>query len=150
MKAFQFRLDQALRWRATQLDLEKSRTAAAAKRVADIRRTQETLRSDLEKSTRQLGPATDGGALALLDAWTGKTRRQIGELEKFAKKAEIDLARQTQIMLEANRKHHLIEDLKATAKAQWTADFGRELEAFAGESFLGRLQSKKRGEKAGA
>lgn len=144
MKAFSFRLDHALRWRATQLDLEKSRTAAAAKRLADIRQTQETLRSDLVRSTGQLGPVSDGSSLELLDAWKAKARRRIAELEKFAQRAQADLARQTQLMLEANRRHKLIENLKADAKAQWSADFGRELEAFAGESFLGRLQSKKK------
>ena len=144
MRAFRFRLEQALHWRAAQLDLEKSRTAAFAKRLADIRTTRETLRKDLDNSTKQLGPISDGAALELLGGYTEKTRRQIAELDKLAQKAEQDLAAQTRVMLEANRKHLLIENLKDGALTQWNADFSRELEAFAGESFLGRLQSKKR------
>ena len=144
MKAFHFRLEQALHWRAAQLDLEKSRTAALAKRLSDIRNTRETLRQDLNNSTKQLGPVSDGAALELLGGYTEKTRRQIAELDKFAQKAEQDLATQTRVMLEANRKHHLIENLKGKALTQWNAEFSRELEAFAGETFLGRLQSNKR------
>ena len=149
MKAFHFRLEQALHWRAAQLDLEKSRTAAFAQRLADIRNTRETLRNDLNNSARQLGPVSDGAALELLGSYTERTRRQIAELDKFAQKAEQDLAAQTRVMLEANRKHHLVENLKQTALTQWNTDFSRELEAFAGETFLGRLQSKKRARSSG-
>jgi flagellar export protein FliJ len=149
MKAFQFRLDQALRWRATQLDVEKSRTAVAAKRVADIRNALAKLRADLSNSSVQLGPVSNGSALEILSAYTERTRRHIGELEKGVQRAEQDLAAQTQLMLAANRKLHLIENLKRTAQAAWRDEFARELEAFAGETFLGRLQSKKRARSSG-
>jgi hypothetical protein len=144
VKAFSFRLDQALRWRATQLDIEKARVATAAKRLADIRNVLAKLQSDIRNSTSQLGPVCDGSALGILAAYTEKNRRQIGELEKGMKRAEQDLATQTQLMLEANRKLHLLENLKRSAQTQWNNEFTRELEAFAGETFLGRLQSKKR------
>jgi hypothetical protein len=142
MKAFHFRLDQALRWRATQLDLEKSRTAAAAKRLADIRNLLAKLQTDLSKASSQLGPVSDGSALEILSAYTEKTRRQIAELEKGARRAEHDLAAQTQLMLAANRKLNLIENLKQTAQTHWHDEFARELEAFAGETFLGRHRAK--------
>jgi hypothetical protein len=149
MKAFHFRLDQALRWRATQLDLEKSRVAAASQRLAEIRNALAKFRTDLGNSTSQLGPVSNGSTLELLSAYTEKTRRQIGELEKGAKRAEQDLTVQTQFMLAANRKLHLIENLKQAAQTQWRYEFARELEAFAGDTFLGRLQSKKRARSSG-
>jgi capsule polysaccharide export protein KpsE/RkpR len=144
MKVFRFRLDQALRWRAAQFDLEKSRTAALAKRLSDLRSTEETLRKELSSSTFRIGPVADGFTLENFDAWTAKTRRQILELEAFSKKAEADLIRQTQIMLEANRRHRVIEKLKQGAQTQWNAEFLRELESFASDTFSGTLQSKKR------
>jgi flagellar export protein FliJ len=149
MKAFRFRLDPALRWRATQLDLEKARVAAAAKRLADIRAVLATLRTNLSSSTSQIGPVSSGSALEILSAYAERTRRQIAELEKGAARAEQDLAAQTQVMLEANRKLHLIENLKETARTDWQSEFTRELETFAGEAFLGRLQSKKRARSSG-
>jgi hypothetical protein len=149
VKSFDFRLDRTLRWRATQLDLEKSRTGILAKRIADLRTTQRTLNADLDNSTRQLGSGSDGTTLELLNAWTVKTRRQIADLGRFALKAEQDLARQTQVLLEASRKLRLLENLKQTAQTQWNNEFSRELEAFAGETFLNRLQSKKRARSSG-
>ena len=150
MKAFHFRLESALRWRATQNDLEKSRVAAAAKRVHDIRAAIEARRNSLKDGALQLVPVASGAALELWSAYTGKTQREIGELQKAAKKAEEALAIQTKTMLEANRKLRLVENLKNTARAEWQEEFNHELEAFAAETFLGRqaslhrLQSKKR------
>ena len=150
MKAFQFRLESALRWRATQNDLEKSRVAAAAKRVHDLQGAIEARRNSLKEGALQLVPVASGEALGLWSAYTGKTQREIGELQKAAKKAEEALAIQTRVMLETNRKLRLVENLKDTARAEWQADFSRELEAFAGETFLARqaslrrIQSKKR------
>ncbi len=149
MKAFRFRLDSALRWRAAQNDLEKSRVAVAAKRVADIRGALEARQTGLRESVQQLGPVTDGSTLEILHAYRARTQRQIVELEKAAQKAQQDLAAQMKVMLEANRKLRLVENLKETAKTEWQAEFGRELEAFAGESFLGRLQSIKRARSSG-
>jgi hypothetical protein len=149
MKAFHFRLDQALRWRATQLDLEKSRVAVAAQRLADLRNALAKFRADLSNSASQVGPVSNGSTLELLSAYTEKTRRQIGELEKGAKRTEQDLTVQTQLMLAANRKLHLIENLKQAAQTHWRDEFARELEAFAGDTFLGRLQSKKRARSSG-
>ena len=149
MKAFSFRLDPALRWRATQLDLEKAAVAAAAKRLSDIRAVLVSLRAGLDDSTRQIGPVSTGSALEILSAYTGKIRRQIAECETGAKRAEQDLAARTLLMLDANRKLHLIESLKKSAQTEWRGEFNRELEAFAGEAFLGRLQSKKRARSSG-
>jgi flagellar export protein FliJ len=138
MKAFRFRLDSAHRWRSAQNDLEKSRVAAAAKRVQDLRAAIEARRVELAHGARQLTPVASGSALELWSAFTSKARRQIGELEKAVKKAEQDLAAQTQALLEANRKLRLVENLKQTAHSEWQGEFNRELEAFAAEAFLGR------------
>lgn len=144
MKAFRFRLDSALRWRATQNDLEKSRVAVAAKRVLDLRTAIETRHIDLQNGALQLTPVSSGSALEHWSAFTGKIRRELGELGKALKRAEEALAVQTQALLEANRKLRLVENLKESAHIEWSEEFNRELEAFAAETFLGRLQSKKR------
>ena len=138
-----------MRWRTTQLDLEKARVAAAAKRLSDIRGVLGNLRTNLSNSTTQIGPISSGSALELLSAYAERTRRQIAELEKGAVRAEQDLAAQTRLMLDASRKLHLIESLKETAQTEWDGEFNRELETFAGEAFLGRLQSKKRARSSG-
>ncbi len=149
MKAFRFRLDQALRWRAAQRDVEKMKVAVVAKKISDIRAERELRTLELRDAPGQLGPITDGSVLELLNAFTGKTSRRIEELKKHEAKAEQELAVQTQAMLEANRKVRLIENLHATGRAEWQHEFDRELEAFASDSFLGRLQSRKRARSSG-
>ncbi len=144
MKAYRFRLDQALRWRSAQRDMEKMKVAVVAKRVADIRTEQDLRAAELKAAPGQLGPETDGSALELLSAFTNRTRRRIEDLKKAEAKAQQELAAQMQLMLEANRKVRLIENLHDTGRADWQHEFDRELEAFASDSFLGRLQSKKR------
>jgi hypothetical protein len=47
-------------------------------------------------------------------------------------------------LIEANRGVRLLEKLRHSEQDRWRLAFGRELEAFAGEAFLHRLQSRKR------
>ncbi len=149
MKTFRFRLDSALRWRAAQNDLAKSRVAAAARRLLDLRGEIDALRTGLKDGSGQLTPVASGSALQLWNAYTARTLRRIAELEKAAHKAGQDLTAQTQALLEANRKLRLVENLERTSRAEWRSDFNRELEAFAGEAFLGRLQSRERARSSG-
>ena len=142
MRAFRFRLDQALRWRATQVELEKARVGIAAGRLAALRVEADGRRQELKDSARQIGAGTTGSALESLAVWMDRTRRRILELEKQTLEAERALTAQMQLLVEANRKHLLLENLERTERARWQVAFSRELEAFAGEAFLGRLQSK--------
>ena len=142
MKAFRFRLDQALRWRATQVDIEKAAAASAASRLAGIREEAESLRQSLTGSALELASGATGESLKSWSAWRDRTRRRIVELEGKEQEARKALDDQMQRLLEANRKQRLLEKLREGEQARWQADFGRELEAFASEVFLGRLQSK--------
>ena len=145
MKAFHFRLDQALRWRATQRDLEKSRVSVAAKRLQDLREEIDRRREEITAGARQL--PSSGATGALFAAWNGFTeqsRRRIRSLETSAAAAEQDLAIRLQALTEANRRVQLLENLRQTAHGNWKAEFNRELETAAGEFFLFRLQSRDR------
>jgi capsule polysaccharide export protein KpsE/RkpR len=145
MRAFHFRLDQALRWRAAQLDLEKSRVSLAAKLLQDLRSEIETRRRDLADGAGQLSAhGGTGSSLALWAGFTDRSRRQTNELEKRAVQAAQALSAQMQLLVEANRKARLLENLKQDERSQWHAEFNRELESFAGESYLFRLQSRNR------
>ena len=145
MKAFRFRLEQAQRWRATQRDLEKSRVAAAAKILNQLRADIETLRTSLTGGSIELSTAgTTGESLASWAAYTEHTVRRIKELETQGQKAEQSLAAQMSLLTEANRKVQLLENLRHSEISHWNAEFNRELEAFAAETYLFRLQSRNR------
>lgn len=144
MKTFHFRLEQALRWRATQLDLEKSKLAGAVHQLARIN---EGIRSrDAERisgATQIAEGELPGEALTLWGAFTERSRREIAALQSKAREAETAVAAQTRVVVEADRRLRLLENLRAGAQKRWQADFNGELEAFAGESYLFRLQLKK-------
>ena len=142
MKAFRFRLDQAKRWRATQVDLEKSRVALAAQRLAVLRSEAEARRKKLKESAQYVVKGMTGSELESLAVWRDRMRRQIVDIEKQADAFQQALAAQMKLLVEANRKHLLLENLEQTEQARWQSAFTRELEAFASEAFLGRLQSK--------
>jgi hemerythrin-like domain-containing protein len=142
VKAFRFRLDQALRWRATQVDLEKSRVGIAASRLAALRAQADARARELKD--QQIGTVATGSELASLAVWRDRMRRQILDLEKQAKQAERALAEQMKLLIEANRKHLLLENLERTEQARWKAAFSRELENFASEAFLRHVTIKKR------
>jgi hypothetical protein len=142
VKAFHFRLDQALRWRATQVDIEKAKVAAAAGLLASIRSDLESRRASLNESARHLAAGSNGAALEYWAAWRDRTGRQIKDLVVNLREAEGALAVQMKLLVEANQRQRLLENLKQTEHARWHVEFGRELEAFASEAFLGRLQSK--------
>ena len=69
-------------------------------------------------------------------------RRRIRMLESQVSEARKAVAEHTEKMVEAHRKVRVLENLKRDELAKWSQDLGRETEAFAGEVFLARLQSK--------
>ena len=142
MKTFRFRLDPALRWKATQVDFEKSKAAVAAQRVATLRAEAEARRKELKESAQYVVKGMTGSELESLAVWRDRMRRQIVAIETQATEAGKALAEQMKLLVEANRKHQLLENLRQTEQARWQSAFTRELEALASEAFLGRLQSK--------
>jgi flagellar export protein FliJ len=144
VKAFGFRLDQARRWRTTQAEIEKSRFSVAAHAVRQIHCEIDRHHADLSQGSAQLAEGYPAGAsFELWGAFTERSSRRIKELGLKAAEAEKALAAQREVMVEADRKLRLLENLKQKAQVEWRAEFNRELEAFAGEGYLFRLQSKK-------
>ena len=103
----------------------------------------ELRRAELSTGAGQLsGACVTGSSLNVWAAFAERSNRRIGGLERRAIAAEEALKDRMQVLAEANRKLKLLENLKLRARAQWQDDFNRELEAFAGEAYLVRLQSK--------
>jgi flagellar export protein FliJ len=140
MKAFTFRLEQALRWRRTQVDLQKSRVAGAAGRLAEIAASLETRRSDLAAAAARIAEGPTGAALASYAGFKEKSRTRIGDLEAQALAAQRALTLEMSRLTEAKQRSRLLENLKQTGQARWRRDFDRELAAFADEAFLCRMQ----------
>jgi hypothetical protein len=149
MKAFEFRLEQARRWREAAVGSHKAHVAAAAERTAESSSLLDSRRAELAEGAMQVTRAPDGHTLACWAAFADRSRGQISDLQNKALAAQQALAAEMRRMIEANRKLRLVENLRKTGYEEWRRDFDRELSAFADEAFLSRsalakLQSKKR------
>jgi flagellar biosynthesis/type III secretory pathway chaperone len=142
MKAFTFRLEQALRWRQTQVDLQKSRVAGAAGRLAETAAILEARRAELANAAARIADAPTGAKLASYAGFNEKSRARIRDLEAQALVAQRTLTLEMNRLTEAGKKSRLLESLKQTSQGRWRREFDRELAEFADEAFLCRIQAK--------
>jgi hypothetical protein len=139
VKAFQFRLDPALRWRSTQLRLERESVSLAAGRVAGLQAGLIAKHNELRSGSSELA-AAGSAAFGSWAAYVDRCRRQIRALEDQLREARKALVLQKQKMVEAHQKLRVLENLKRDDHADWARELGRETEAFAAEAFLAGLQ----------
>jgi flagellar export protein FliJ len=142
VKAFHFRLDQALRWRETQAGLQKSRVAATVGRLSEIERLLESERASLNGACSSLVDDPVGHAMQAFAAFRDRTRSRIRDLEGQSLTARRNVGLEMNQLVEATRKVRILENLKQTDHIRWRKDLDRELAAFADEAFLSRLQLK--------
>jgi flagellar export protein FliJ len=141
MTAFTFRLERVLQWRQAQLDLEQS----ALSRVAGEFARWETVLANLGNARAkaeglvQSGPVNgmDLGALA-------RYQEHIERQRKIAFDRRRDctarLEQQRARLLEARRKHRLLEKLRQVRRAEWETAVDREFEALAAETYLAQWE----------
>jgi flagellar export protein FliJ len=144
MKAFAFRLEQALRWRGEQASLQKSRLSAAVGRAAKMNAALESGKAEARSAAAAVKQSPDGAALSAYAGFAARSKARIHDLEKQTREAEGALAAEMSRLVEANRAVRLLEKLRHTEQDRWRRAFDREIETFAGEAFLHRLQSRKR------
>ena len=143
MKAFAFRLEQVLHWRQTQVNLQKSRVAGAAGRLAEIAANLEARRAELATAAARIAEAPTGAALASYAGFRERSRVRIGDLEAQALAAQRALTLEMKRLTEANQRSRLLEHLKQAGQDRWSREFDREIAAFADEAFLCRMHLRR-------
>lgn len=138
MKAFRFRLEQALRWRETQRSAQQARVAAAASRKGEIERVLEATRRDMDRDALAAREYATGESLTGYGARLARTQRQLEELSVRQRDAVRALDEEIGLWVEMNRRVRLLELMRESGQTAWRAEFERELDGFAAESFLGR------------
>ncbi len=143
MKAFHFRLDSALRWRATQLRVEQETLSRISSHLAALQTELMAKHTELRAGSSELA-GSGSAAFASWSAYVDRSSRQIRTLEDQLRQGRKAQALQTRKMVEAHQKVRVLENLKQEEHAHWTLELNRETEAFAGEAFLARLQRESR------
>jgi hypothetical protein len=138
MKSFRFRLDQALRWRETQVNLQKSRLGLAVAHLAALESALEAQKIALSNAAARLLDQPTGDALQSFAAFKTKTLASIRALEVQAAAAKSKVTLEMSLLVEANRKVRLLENLKRTDHTRWQREFDHELAVFADEAFLSK------------
>jgi hypothetical protein len=144
VKAFSFPLQQALRWRETQVTVQKVRLAVAAGRAVHANAILESQKAELAGESKQVTQGSTRTALLAYAAWAERSRARIRESQERSVAAQQAATGEMHGLVEANRGARLLENLKESGEGAWRRQFDRELSAFADEAFLSRLQSKKR------
>ncbi len=146
MTGFRFRLEKALDWRRTQLELEeaKLRERTAALAAVDAARAElDAAAVKAEMEVRHWNPVSGSDLRSLADFRVHVRQRGQALAARRAECAR-EAAAQQAAMLEARRKCRLLERLRERRLAEWTAARDRELEALASDSFLAQWGTARR------
>ena len=143
MKQFTFRLDQALRWRETQLALQKTKIATA---VTQRDAARLALQQEEQARLAAAGALIETPDASVLRVWPDFDRRsaaRVADLKKRTHLADQAVEAALADLVDANRWVRLFANLKQTSKARWQANADHEQAVFADEMSLNRLQSGK-------
>jgi hypothetical protein len=149
MRHFRFRLERALEWRRTELELERAKfeqqmlemTRLDSER-ADIEAA--GIRSEIEARTWRPLTGSDLRALAAFRRYViGKEKQIEARREEGRRKLES----RKSAMIEARRRCELLERMKQRRREEWQAAADRELEQVAAESYLARFAQRGASEK---
>jgi hypothetical protein len=138
VKAFRFRLAQALRWRETQVNLQKARVAEFGAQVARIEIALADETRGLIEAARTAADSRPGVDMQSYAGYRSVAQVRIRKHEADAVIARRNLAIEINRLVEANQKAEVLERLKSSCHASWQHDFNHELASFADEAFLNR------------
>lgn len=138
MKKFAFPLERVLRWREQQAEVEEERLRALFSESARIRAGIADLEDKRAAAERALVSFSiaDSGQLAALDAWRLHLRNEHARLEGCAESCARGIHRQQQAVLEARRRHRLLERLRERVWRTWQSECDREQEQIAADVHL--------------
>jgi hypothetical protein len=138
MNAFRFRLDRVLEWRRTQLELEENnfrRETAALAALDRVRAELEAAGVKAEVQVRQSRTIT-GRELAALGEFRLLVRSREADIARQRAERVKSLAAQRAVLLEAQRRCHLLERLKERRLEEWRLAGNKETEDLASETYL--------------
>jgi hypothetical protein len=146
MKAFRFRLQRVLDWRRTQLGVAESRLKEHIARLRRIEQAQRNTRDarDTARRSAALAQVIDGRELETLAAHLAGLREGARRLEEQRLEQERQVLAEQRQVVEARRRLRLLQRLHQKRLGEWTAEFARETDSLATDSFLARWVSEAR------
>lgn len=140
MRAFQFRLEQARRWRSAQLVMQEGKVSIAAAAVARLQARIDNITQAIRSSAAVIREYPLGEVFGAHADFCRQAGRQIRELQPQHAEARRVLNGEMNQLIQARRRLQLIEDLKDGERTRWEKAFEKETADFVDESYLGKLQ----------
>lgn len=138
MKKFEFRMDSALRWRNTQLKLERAKLQTLFAEQQRLNRDIDNLKQERTAAVLAVHESKELQASelrSLASYLVGAEFRTNLLQEQLAKRNDL-IERQRAQVLDAELQVRLLEKLKEKKKAEWQTEFEKELESNAAEAWL--------------
>jgi flagellar biosynthesis chaperone FliJ len=144
MAGFRFRLETVLEWYRKQCDLEKERLSKCLANLNEAREARTRLELERARIEREViaQPAIPSTDLASLGLYRLGAKKRFLEYCERITGLEIAAAEQTNKYLAAQRRQKLVEQLRERRRLEHVYAETRELEALAGESFLGQWSKR--------
>ncbi|MBM3784785.1 MAG: hypothetical protein FJW30_10520 [Acidobacteria bacterium] len=139
MKKFRFSLEAALHLRELRLESEEAKLSAIHAELDAVRHAEQTLRDELEESSRAvLAAEPDAFLLGEQDRFRQAAGRRFAAFANQAALIGQRIAEQKQKVVIARRDRELLVKLKEAARNEWLRKADRELQAVADEAYLSR------------
>ncbi|MFL6451179.1 MAG: hypothetical protein ACJ746_26400 [Bryobacteraceae bacterium] len=137
MKKFEFRLDSALRWRDTQLQMERGKLSALLAEQAKLKDNLETLGSERRAALQCLAEEQlfSLDLRSLSSYLVGAEARATVLQDQIRKRGQV-VSEQRDRVAQAERNVKLLLKLREKRQVEWKAGLEREIEANAEESWL--------------
>jgi hypothetical protein len=137
MRKFVFRLDSALRWRSTQLQLERAKLQTF---LAEEQRLQQSLQA-LGEERRQAAACLAESQLQALDlrslsSYLVGAEAKASILQEQIRKRSVLIQQQRDRVILAERNLRLLEKLREKRHAEWKHELDREIESAAEEAWI--------------
>jgi hypothetical protein len=137
MKKFEFRLDSALRWRDTQLQVERGKLNALLSEEAKLKDSLENLGSERRSALQCLAKEQLFSLdLRSLSSYLVGAEARATMLQEQIRKRRQSVAEQRDRVVQAEKNVKLLLKLREKRQLDWKAGFEREIEANAEESWL--------------
>lgn len=137
MKKFEFRLDSALRWRDTQLQVERGKLNALLSEEAKLKDSFENLGSERRSALQCLAKEQLFSLdLRSLSSYLVGAEARATMLQEQIRKRRQSVAEQRDRVVQAEKNVKLLLKLREKRQLDWKAGFEREIEANAEESWL--------------
>jgi len=137
MKKFEFRLDSVLRWRDTQLQLERGKLNALLSDEAKLRDSLETLASERRSALQCLAKEQLFSLdLRSLSSYLVGAEARATMLQEQIRNRSQSVAEQRDRVVHAERNVKLLLKLREKRQLEWKTGVEREIEANAEESWL--------------